>query len=294
MGLDLSKVDLFNTMASIRARGGAIFYDRVPGGTSNATAAGTSAARVSISTTYAVPSAAVELIAISPGLATTADAAADVKFAYCDIQGTSYKRQPQQVIAPVGSVDLSVGASRFTPQEWFTVRSKVGSNDTYDFGVYSYVANAHNMNAWMDLMFATIPSGLPAIYSQCSSATQAFKAVGNTSTGSLTLSNASEMYEIASANSGEAAAVGNEVQIVSHNVQCSTMDPIQSFNYGAETPAQITATSGDTQVMQLSRYMPLGLRFKAGNPTLNFVSTNKTATTNNMNIAHMVRYAGLD
>jgi hypothetical protein len=289
MGLDLGKVDLFHTIAGIRARGGAIFYDRVPGGTTNATSAGTGTARTSISSTYTVPSAAAEIIAISPGLAPTAAAVAKNDIAYHDIQGTSFKRQPQQVLSPVASVYLSVGSQRTSPQEWYAVKAKVVAGDQYDWGVTPLVANSGNMKAWTDVMYSTIPSNELTIYSQVSAVT-AFLAAGNTTGGSLTLTAAAELYELATVVAPEAAGVAGETQIMSTNAQCNALDPIQSFNYGQDPPAVIGTTSGDTQVNQISRYLCPGNRFKVPNPVLNFTHTLLTATTNNLNTANMARY----
>lgn len=289
MPLDVSGNDLFNTMAKVVSNGGAIFFDRVPSGTANATAGGTGTSRTSISTTYTVPSPAREILAISGGIAPTASAAADSLFAMIDVQGTSFKRQPQQIIAPIGSVNLSVGAVRNTPQEWFKVCAPVVNGDQYDWGVTPLIANAHNLKAWVDVMYATIPSGDPTIYSQVSSIT-AFKTAGSNSTGSLTLTAANTLYEVATGLSPETAAVAQENQILSTNIQCSSLSPVQSFTYGQDSPAVISATSGDTQLPQLARYMPLGNRFKVSNPQLNYTSILDVATTNNLTVAHMARY----
>lgn len=287
---DLPNADLYATIRKVAQRGGAVFYDRVPAGTANATATGTGTSRTSITTSYSIPNAARELLAIAPALSSTADAAADIKFAFADIQGTSFKRQPQQVLAPIGSVTLSVGSTRFTPQEWYKVCAPVSANDQYDWGITPYVANAHNMKAWVDVMYSTIPSGDPTIFSQCQTSKTAFLAAGSTSTGTLTLTNANSLYEVATGVSGEAAAVANENQILSNQLQCSALQPIQTFIYGQDAPAQITATSGDTQLPQISRYLTAGLSFTIPSPLLTYTSILDVATSNNLNVAHMARY----
>jgi hypothetical protein len=288
-GINLHDVDLWRTMKKCVDQGGAIFYDRVPTGTVNATATGTGTSRTSISTSYAVPPIAKEILAISPGLASTADAAADLKLAMVDIQGTAFKRQPQQVLAPVGSSVLSVGATRFTPQEWYKVCAPVVAGDLYDYGVTPLVANAHNMKAWIDVMYSTVPSNDPVIFSQVSTAS-AFKAAGSQSSGTLTLTAASGLYEVASATSGESAVVAQENQIATHILQCSALQPIQQLAYGSDTPAQVAATSGDDQMGQIIRYPTYGMSFKIPNPTLTYNTILNVATTNNMNVAHMARY----
>lgn len=287
---DVSNSDLYNSMKIAYANGGQIFYDRVPSGSTGATATGTSAARVSISAAYLVPSAARELIAISPVLATTAEAAADSMMAFADIQGSNFRRQPQQVPAPVGSVVLSVGAARFTPQEWWTVRAPVVAGDSYDVGITSLIANAHNMKAAMDIMYSTVPTGLSSIYSAIQTTATGFKSAGANSTGTLSLVNAHELYEVGTLVSPETAAVAQEVQILDTQLQCSALTPVQSFNYGVDTPAQIAATSGDTQVPQISRHLAMGGKFTVPNPTLNYTSILTTATTNNLSVAHFARW----
>lgn len=289
-GINIHDTDIFVTMRKIYQMGGAIFYDRVPPGTANATAAGTSAARVSITTTYAIPPIAREIVAISPGLASTADAAADSKMAFNDIQGTAFKRQPQQVPAPAGSVVLSVGATRFTAQEWWAVRAPCVAGDSYDFGVTSLIANTHNMKSWLDLMYSTIPSNDATIYSQVQSSVTAFKNAGSTSTGTLTLTAANYLYEVATLLSPETAAVAQENQILTHQLSCSALDPVQQINYGSETPAQIAATSGDTMQAQIFRCLTFGERFKIPNPILSYNSVLDVATTNNLSVAHCARY----
>lgn len=288
-GINIHDVDLFSTMKKVYSNGGAIFYDRVPGGTSNATASGTGTSRTSISTSYAIPPVAKEILAISPGLASTADAAADIKMAMVDIQGTAFKRQPQQVLAPIGSTVLSAGATRFTPQEWFKVCAPVVAGDIYDWGVTPLVANTHNMSAWVDVMYSTVLSGDPVIFSQVSTAS-AFKAAGANSSGTLTLTAAAGLYEVGSATSGESALAAQETQIISHQLQCSALNPIQQITYGNDTPAQVAATSGDSQAGQIIRNPTYGMSFKIPNPTLTYTTIIKTATTNNMNVAHMARY----
>ncbi len=288
-GLNFADNDMYNAIKKIVDMGGTVFPDVVPAGAVNATAAGTGTSRTSITTTYPVPNSAVELLAWAPMLCSTADAAADSKFAMFDIQGTSFKRQPQQVVGPVGSVALSVGSTRFTPMEWFNTFAPVVQGDQYDFGVTPLVANAHNMKAGVTLLYSTIPTGKKTIFSQVSSV-NAFKNAGANSTGTLTLSAASLLYELMSAVSPEAAAVGNENQILTHTAQSGSFDPIQSINYSSDPPAQITATSGDTQVPQISRFMPLGTRFKQPNALITFTSNLDVATTNNLNVAHCVRY----
>lgn len=287
---DIPGNDLFNTIAKIRRMGGAVFYDRVPGGTSNATATGTGTSRTSVSTSYSIPSAAKELLAVSPGLCSTADAAADSKMAFADIQGTAFKKQPQQIPCPIGSVVLSVGATRFTPQEWWAIRAPVVNGDQYDWGVTPLIANSHNMSAWFDVMYATINSGDPTIFSQVQTTVNTFKAAGSNSCGSLNLTAAVELYEVATMVSPETAAVAQETQILSHQLQCSALDPVQTFTYGSEGPAQIAATSGDTAMGQIARFLALGLRFKVSNPQLNYTSILKTATTNNLTTASVARY----
>lgn len=289
-GFNIHDVDLYKSMMKVAASGGAIFYDRVPPGTTNATAAGTSVARTSITTTYAIPPVAREILAISPGLSSTADAAADVKLAFADIQGVAFKRQPQQVPAPVGSVVLSVGSTRFTPQEWWTVRSPVVPGDMYDWGINELVANAHNMKAWVDVMYGTAYSGDPTIFSQVQAAVTAFKSAGSNSTGTLTLTAANYLYEVASLLSPEAAAVAQENHILTHQLSCSALDPVQQINYGSESPAQIAATSGDTAQGQIARFLTPNEKFKIPNPILSYNTVVNVATTNNMNVAHCARY----
>lgn len=289
----LSHTDLYRTISKIRAMQGAIFYDRVPGGTTVSTATGTGTSRTSISTSYSVPSASVELLAISPGLSSTADAAADTKMAFADIQGTSFKRQPQQVPAPVGSVTLSVGATRFTPQEWWAVKARVVAGDQYDWGITPLIANTHNMSAWMDLMYANIPSGEPTIYSQIQTTTNAFKTAGSNSAGTLTLTAAAELYEVGTLMSPESATVGNETQIITTVLTCSAMDPVQTFTHGVDPPAQVTATSGDTQVPQITRVLAVGQKFKVPNPQISYTHNLKTAPTNNITTANFARYVAL-
>lgn len=289
-GYNVHDVDLYKSMMKAAQNGGAIFYDRVPPGTTNATAAGTGVARTSITTTYAIPPVAREILAISPGLGSTADAAADVKMAFADIQGTAFKRQPQQVPAPVGSVTLSVGATRFTPQEWWTVRAPCVPGDMYDWGINELVANAHNMKAWVDVMYSTAPSGDPTVFSQVQAAVTAFKSAGSNSTGTLTLTAANYLYEVASLLSPESAAVGNETHVLTHQLSCVALDPVQQINYGSDPPAQITATSGDTQQGQITRYLTPNERFKIPNPILSYNTIVNVATTNNMNVVHCARF----
>ena len=288
-GLNISDNDLYNVVKEIIKRGGTVFTDVVPAGAVNATAAGTGTSRTSITTTQPVPNGAQELLAFAPMLCSTADAAADSKFAMFDIQGTSFKRQPQQVIGPVGSVVLSVGATRFTPMEWWNTYAPVVQGDQYDYGVTPLVANSHNMKAAATLMYSTIPSGKATIFSQVG-AVNAFKAAGSNSSGTLTLSAASQLVEVASGVSPEAAAVAQENQRLTHNMTSGSLDPIQSINWSSDPPAQIAATSGDTQVPQISRFLELGLRFKQPNPLLTFTSYLDVATSNNLNVAHCVRY----
>lgn len=292
IGVNLLDNDLYSTVKLIRQMGGAVFYDRVPGssGATPATATGTSAARVSISTSYSIPSVAAELVAFAPGLASTADAAADIKFGFADIQGNAFKRQPQQVLAPIGSVVLSVGSTRFTPQEWYNVRTPVINGDQYDYGFTSLVANAHNMKAWDDLMLSTIPSGLPTIFSQVQGTATSVTAVGATSTSSLTLTAAGELYEIATGIDTETALAAQDAIISTHVLSCPALTPIQQITYGQDAPAQVAATSGDSQLPQISRYIAFGNKFKVSNPILTYV-TNVTGTiTNTMKVAHMARY----
>ncbi len=277
-------------MKQVYDNGGQIFYDIVPAGAANATATGTAAAEVDIASSYAVPTAAKEMLAISPSLTSTADAAADVKMAWVEFRGANYKFQPQQVPAPVGSVTLSVGATRFTPREWWQTRTPVTSGDTYQVSVNTLVANAHNMKASVAVMYATVPSGLRPIYSQMQSASTAFKTAGSNSTGTVSLVGAHELFELATLTSPEAAAVGNENIILSHSVSCTALSPVQTINYPDEIPAQITATSGDTQMMQIARHLALGGRFTNTNPVLTYSSILDVATTNNLNVAHCVSY----
>lgn len=291
-GLNFSDNDLYNTIKDIVNRGGTVFPDVVPAGAVNATATGTGTARQSITTTYPVPNSAVELLAWAPLLCSTADAAADSKFAMFDIQGTSFKRQPQQVLGPVGSVVLSAGSTRFTPMEWFNTFAPVVQGDQYDFGVTPLVANTHNMKAAVTLLYSTVPSRKATIFSQVS-AVNAIKNAGQNSTGTLTLSAANLLYEIMSGVCPEAAAVAQEIQILTHTVTSGSLTPIQTFNYSSDPPAQIAATSGDTQVPQISRFMPLGSSFKQPNPLLTFTSNIDVATSNNLNVAHCIRYTSI-
>lgn len=282
--------DLWQSIKNVIKNGGAVFTDIVPAGTANATAAGTGTTRTSISTTYIVPNGAVEMLAIAPFVAPTAQAAADSLIAVVDVQGTSFKKQPQQVIAPIGSVSLSVGCMRTTPVEWYTVRAPVTNGDQYDWGVQPLIANSHNFKAGVCVMYATAPSGDPIIYSQCQTTINAFKAVGANSGGTLQLTAANGLYEVATGLSPESVNVAQENTILTTSFNCGALDPLQTFAYVQDPPATIGATSGDSQEMQISRYMPMGLRFKVTNPTITFTDILDVATTNNIGTTHMVRY----
>lgn len=288
-GTNLMDFDLARTMTKCVANGGSLFYDVIPPGVVNATATGTGVSRTSITTAYAIPPPAKELLAWKPILAATADAAADSKFAMADIQGVAFKRQPQQVIMPTGSIILSVGAARMTPSEWFTIRAPVVAGDLYDYGCTPLVANTHNMKAGACLMYSTVPSGDPTIFSQVSAVT-AFKTAGANSTGTLTLTAAAGLYEVATGVSTSNAPVAQENQILSHQLACSAMDPIQQIEYNSDIPAIIAATSGDQQQMETPRYPCWGLKFKIPNPILTYTSILDVATSNNLTVAHMARY----
>lgn len=287
---DLAKSDLYNTVKRATDLGGQIFYDIIPTGTANATATGTAAAEVDIASSYAVPSAAKEILAISPALAPTAEAAADVKMAWVELRGANYKAQPFQVPCPVGSVVLSVGAARSTPREWWAVRYPVTVGDTYQVSVNTLVANAHNMKAQVAVMYSTVRTGLRPIYSQMQSAATGFKAAGSNSTGSITLQSASEILEMFTLTSPEAAAVAQENQILSHIASCTAFRPVQTIAYPDEIPATIASTSGDCQMMQIARHLTPGTKLSASNPTINYTTILDVATSNNINVAHGVRY----
>jgi hypothetical protein len=281
---------LFKTVEQIYNAGGAVYYDRVPAGGVNATALGTGTSAATISSTYSVPSGVAELLAISPGLATTADAAGDVKFAFMDIVGSSFKKVPCQLPFPVGSIVLSVGSTRMQPQTWWESRFPVIEGDEYTWRGTPYVANSHNMKGWVDLMYSTIPTGKKPIYSQMSTAVQAFDTAGTNTTDSLQLTAADELVELCTVATSESAAVAQENTILNTSVTGSSLAPFQTINYGVETMDTIAATSGDTGSRGLNVVPMYGYRFSTANPTLAFSENLDVATTHNVNVAHLVRY----
>lgn len=289
-GLNVSDNDLYSSMLRCYKKGGAIFYDRVPAGSTNATATGTGTARASITTSYLVPPISAELLAISPTLAPTAAAAADTQMAFADIQGTAFKKQPQQVPAPVSGVLLSVGAYLSTPKEWWTVRAPVVPGDAYDWGITPLKANTHNMKAAMDLMYSTVPSGDPVIYSQVQTTVNTFLSAAGNSGGTLQLTAALGLYEAGVLWSPETAAVAQENQILSTQITCAAFNPIQTFTIGEDVPGVVVSTSGVSTLQQISRYMPLGITSKISNPTINYTHNLNVATTNNITTANYMRY----
>jgi hypothetical protein len=284
--------DIFTTAAKIVKSGGSIFYDRVPNGSTITTAAGTGTTRTSITTSYIVPNIAAEVLAVKPIVSPTSLAAADSILAMFDIQGSNFKKQPQQILGPVGSPVLSAGTMRTTPSEWWKVCAPVVAGDQYDWGVTPLVADTHNFKAAYDVMYSSIRSGDPTIYSQVS-AVSSFTAAGLGTQISLQLTAADGLYEMSTAVAGESAVVAQEKTTSTTNVQCSAMSPIQSFTYGNEPTSTVVSTSGDNQTMQIDRYFCGGIKFKITNPTVYLTINNDTATTNNANAAHCIRYTAV-
>lgn len=278
------------TIADIYQRGGAIIPDHLPAGAANATATGTGTSAANITTSYAIPSGVSELLAISPAIAPTAAAAADSVFAFMDITGNSFKRTPCQLPFPVGSVTLSAGQTAMTQQEWFETRFPVIEGDTYSWRVTPYVANAHNMKASVDLLYSTIPTRKKPIYSQMSTATQAFKSAGANTTDSITLTAADELVELATILSPETAVVAQENQILTTSVTSASLAPFQTVNYPVETAAVAISTTASVGTDNFARIPMYGSRFTTANPILQFSETLDVATTNNLNVAHLIRY----
>lgn len=290
MASGLPQIDLFNSMTKVARRGGAVVYDRVPAGSTNATATGTGTSRTSISTSYLVPPFAAEILALSPGLAPTAAAAGDQQMAFADIQGIAFKRQPQQIPAPVSGVLLSVGAYLNSPKEWWTVRSPVVPGDAYDWGITPLIANAHNAKAWLDVMYSTIPSGDATIYSQVQTTVNTFSAAGSNSGATLQLTAAYGLYEVGTIMAPETVAVAQENQIVSTAISCASFSPVQTFTISEDVPGVGVGASGVTTVPQISRYMPLGIMSKITNPIVNYTHNLNVLTTHNVTTSNYVRY----
>ena len=142
----------------------------------------------------------------------------------------------------------------------------------------------------MAVMYSTVRTGLATIYSQMQSAATSVTNAGSTSTGSIALTGAHELYEVMTLTSPESAAVAQENQILSHSMSCTALAPVQTTYYPDEIPAQIAATSGDTQMVQMARHLAFGSKFTNTNPTLSYNSILDVATSNAMKVAHGVRY----
>lgn len=281
---------LADTLVDIYNRGGAVYHDRIPGGSSNAAAVGTGTSAATIASTYSIPSGVAEIVALSPGISPTAAAAADSLFAFMDIVGSSFKKVPIQLPVPVGSVTLSAGTTFMTPQEWWEVRLPVIEGDQYTWRMSPYISNAHNSKGWIDVLYSTKPTNKKTIFSQMSTSTQAFKSAGINTTDSITLTAADELVELATVISPETAVVAQENQIISTSVTCASLQPFQTFNYGVETADVAISTTASVGMRNIARAYTLGHRFTTANPILQFSDILNVATTNNLNAAHLIRF----
>ncbi len=265
-----------------------LFYDVV-----GPTAVGTGVARVTIDSTYKVPSAARELIGVIPFIMGEAPAPAESILAIGDVGGVDFKGQPQEFLFPVAAGKLgAIDQLETTPAEFWAMHQPLKGTETLDFGQEMCDANAANAQAMLTLVFSTRPSGRRPIFGKFSreisgSTTAAYVANGT----NLSINNGIRMYEVVAAAVYAGVVTADEELASKATMKCTNWDPIQSCSFFMAPIHGIEATSGVGTVKSIQR-LPFDARFKKPEATVETLLEQYDGLTNAPMYVHGIRWYG--
>lgn len=265
--------------------GGSLFYDIVGGA-----ATGTGVDRAAINATYTVPQEARELCASMPWMLAAAPAVAESVFGVFDIQGTGFKRLPQEFWGPIGGSRLAALGGQQPSQLplWEQHHPLAGGETPWSWGIEPIDALVDNGRCGLTLAYATGASGLPYVYSisarELSTGTTAI--ITNLTT--LALQNPLQMVEAGGFATGAVVTADQEIEGI-FTLTCQAWLGIQTHRFFAVLHA-IEATSGLQVAVDWPR-LPLDARFK-GQGTINVTGTYELVATLTAagQFAHYVRY----
>lgn len=287
--LDIDPI-LYAAIRRARELGGTVLPDRI-----TPAAAGTGTSRASISTTYQIPPWAKMLLAVKPNASAGASAAAaDVVTAQFDIQGSSFKRGPQQFIGPVSTPVLSAGTMIATPSEWWATFIPVQPLASYDWGVTPLTANTHNFKAGYDLLYSTVDFSNEAGFEPIVSQNTAIQAV--TSSGTSTFNNAittvdaDNLFEVAGVVQSNGTITAAEKAYIGVQLNSSGLADVQTFTYGLDPTGVVISTSGTATIPKISRYLVAGMRFKALASNINYTANMDSTVSNAAQMVNTIRY----
>lgn len=287
MPTDLIGNDLWNTIRAIYDNKGAVFYDKI-----RPVAAGTGTGRTSMTTTYAIPQRAKEIIALKPQYVPKATIAAVGYMAEFDIQGQSYAFQPMNVYSQPAGANLGALAAPFqAPSEWWQVRIPCAPNDQYDWGVTPQVAVAANAWAGMEIMYSTVPSGLPTIYGFATAVQTIVATVaGDQAGGTLTLPQADSLVEVAHFGLPSGVQVAGDTLNGDVTYASSAMTPLQQLRIGLDSQPPGVGASFQGFVSQTRREPTVGVKFTVPTPTVTITANVTTAITNTSFFGALMRF----
>ncbi|SRR6266849_3563366 len=288
MTSDLLGNSLWNTMLKALDNKGAIFYDKI-----RPASAGTGTARASISTTYAIPQRAQEIIAIKPQYVPKATIAAVGYMAEFDIQGQSYGFQPSNFFGQPAAANLGAIAAPFQgSSEWWECRIPVAPGDLYDWGVTPQVAVAANAWAGVEIMYSTVRTGLPVIYGLATAVQTIVAATAGdqASPPTLTLPQADVLVDLAHYALPSGVQVAGDTLNGDVTYACSAMTPVQQFRIGVEPQLPGVGATFSGFISQTRREATPGIAFTIQNPAVVVTMNVNTAITNTSFSGALLRF----
>ena len=287
LGYSLAKtLEKIQSIKDAQGSPGAVFYDRI-----RSSAGGTGTARTAVSTTYAIPDAARELIAWAPMCVPAAPSAAESIAAVFDIQGNNFKYGPVEAYAPVAGQHLTaIQGHTPTPQEWWEVRAPVSPQATYSWGIEPIDAQAGDSRAYIDLMYSTVRTGLPVIHGLATRET-ALDGAGDSAATTLNVTDAKELVEVAGIATGSTVTADEEI-VADMTIRSDSLRPLQQFRFGLQPNTAIEATSGETHIDCISRNPTPGFYFSIVNPAIAGTANLDVDITGAGQSSFLVRYLG--
>ena len=265
--------------------GGTLFYDIVGGA-----ATGTGVARVAINATYTVPQEARELNASLPWMLAAAPAVGESVFGVFDIQGTGFKRQPQEFWGPLGGSRLEATWGQIPSQQplWEQHHPLAGGETPWSWGIEPIDALADDGRCGLTLAYSTGASEMPYVQGISARELSTGTTAVITNLTTLALQNPKQMVEAGGFATGSTVTADQEIEGI-FTVTCQAWQDIQTHRFFAVLMA-IEATSGGQVAVDFPR-LPFDARFK-GTGTINVTGTYELVTTLTAagQFAHYLRY----
>lgn len=237
-----------------------------------ATGTGTDATAVQ---TFTVPSPAVELIAARVHVVAEAPAPAEGVCGVVAFGGQDWKHVPFEFFSEIGGTHLGAinGNAYAVEPRWWRANLPVKAGSTIGVSYEPLDALADNGEWFIDCVWSSVRTGLPAVQRLCSRETSTATATG----ASITIPDPTSIVDFSFALVPGGVLVADEEVTARLTVNCGALNEIQQMSLGSAVHG-IEATSGQSWTSLMKREIDIGLK---SNPAVFTSSISVTSSPSN-------------